>query len=299
MGRRDEPLAAYLGTQAGRILTGAPRLRDADAVHRTRVATRRLRGTLRVFGPLLELAPADVALADEELRWFAGLLGAVRDRQVQRARFAATLAQLPPEQVMGPVAGRIDGALFAEQVLAQEEIAKAMTSPRYDALQSLLEAWRAEPPVGDTHPGALRKRARKAAEKAERRLEEACASGADAELHSARKAAKRARYAGELLRPLGHGKRQRKRFKVVQLLLGEFQDAVVAEATLRRLVSGVPAGESGFTFGLLHAHEGAEAERLRGLVCGLVRAPAERRTPTPSAAGASVATAGSARTDGR
>ncbi|GAA1963001.1 hypothetical protein GCM10009798_23520 [Nocardioides panacihumi] len=268
MGRRDEPLAAYVGEQARRILAGVPRLPDAEAVHRTRVATRRLRSTLRVFAPLLELAPADVAWADEELRWFAGLLGAVRDRQVQRARFATALGELPPEQVLGSVAARIEGTLYAEQVQAQEEIAKAIGSPRYDALCTVLEAWRVDPPGADSDPRALRKRARKAAEKAERRLVAACASGADVELHRARKAAKRARYAGELLRPLGHGKSQRKRFKVVQVLLGDFQDAVVAEATLRRLVSGVPAGESGFTFGLLHAHERAEAERLRGLVCG-------------------------------
>lgn len=268
MDRSDEPLAAYLGEQARRILAGVPRLPDAAAVHRTRVAARRLRSTLRVFAPLLELAPAEAARADEELRWLAGLLGAVRDLQVQRARFATELGELPPEQVMGPVAARIDGTLFAEQARAQEELEKAMGSPRYDALRGLLESWGAEPPVADSDPLALRKRARKAARKAERRLGEGCESGTDRELHRARKAAKRARYAGEVLRPFGHGKKQRRRFKGVQRLLGDLQDAVVAEATLQRLVSGVPAGESGFTFGLLHAREREQAERLRGLVCG-------------------------------
>ncbi|MDH2416900.1 CHAD domain-containing protein [Nocardioides sp. CER19] len=263
----DDPLTAYLRDQADAVLTGAARLPDAEAIHATRVAARRLRSTVRVFAPLLRLAPADVAEADEELRWYAGRLGEVRDRQVQRSRFSAALADLPADQVLGPVTSRIDGTLLAEQVHAEEELAKAMTSERYQAVQDLLQTWRREPPVDEADARRLRKRARKAARKAERRLEEACASRADDDLHRARKAAKRARYAGELLRPLGHGKKQRKRFKGIQRILGDLQDAVVAEATLRRLVSGVPAGVSGFTFGLLHAHERADAERLRELVC--------------------------------
>lgn len=90
-------------------------------------------------------------------------------------------------------------------------------------------------------------------------------------MHRARKAAKRARYAAELLRPLGHGRKQARRHKRVQVLLGDLQDAVVAAATLRRLVSGVPAAESGFTLGLLYAGERRTARRLRRRACGLLR----------------------------
>lgn len=268
MAMKDEPLAAYLCRQADAILRGLPDLPEAEAIHRTRVAIRRLRSTLRVFGPLLELVPGAVERADDELRWFAGLLGEVRDRQVQRARFADALAQLPAEQVLGPVAARIDDTLSVEQVRAVDRLGRAMVADRYEALVASLEAWSQDPPVGDVDTSLLRKRAGKAAKKATRRLAAGCASGADNELHRARKAAKRARYAGELLRPLGHGRKQRKRFKRVQGLLGEHQDAVVAEATLRRLVSGIPAGESGFTIGLLHARERERAEELRTRICG-------------------------------
>jgi CHAD domain-containing protein len=251
------------------IFASAGGIPDTRAVHRTRVAIRRLRSTLRVFRPLLALPAEAVASVDGELRWFTGLLGEVRDRQVQRARFAAALAALPPEDVLGPVASRIEGTLHPEQLRAEEEIGRAMESDRCRELRRLLVTWRRHPPVGDVDPDAVLTRARKAAKKAARRLEAVEENSSDDELHRARKAAKRARYAGELLEPLGHGKKQRKRYKRIQAMLGDHQDAVVAEGTLRRLVSGIPAGESGFTFGILHARERAEADRLRRLVCGL------------------------------
>lgn len=264
-----DPLAAYVREQVEAVFAEARGLPDATSVHHTRVAMRRLRSTLRVFGPLFSLAPDDVAAADEELRWFAGLLGEVRDRQVQRERFAAALAALPPEDVLGPVAALIEGMLLEEQVRAEEEVARAIESERCQRLRHMLGTWRVHPPVGDADAHAVRKRARKAAKKAERRLEAACPGGSDLELHRARKAAKRARYAGEVLAPLGRGAGQRKRFKQLQVLLGEHQDAVVAEATLKRLVTGLPPGESAFTIGLLHARERHEADRLRREICRL------------------------------
>ena len=266
----EDPLAAYLRQQVEAVFAAAPGIPDARAVHHTRVAVRRLRSTLRVFGPMLTLSPDDAAALDDELRWYGGLLGEVRDRQVQRTRFTAALAALPPEDVLGPVAARIEGVLHPEQLHAEEEIAQATPSERCLRLRHLLGTWRHHPPVAEVDTQALRKRARKAAKKAERRLAETCRDGSDVDLHRARKAAKRARYAGELLEPLGHGKKQRKRYKQVQVLLGDHQDAVVAAATLRRLVTGVPSGESGFTFGLLLAGERAEADRLRGEACRLV-----------------------------
>ena len=62
------------------------------------------------------LDPAARARLDEELSWYAGVLGEVRDRQVQRARFAAAVSDLPEELVLGPVAARIENDLLAEQL---------------------------------------------------------------------------------------------------------------------------------------------------------------------------------------
>src|SRR5215208_7782919 len=81
-------VASYLKEQIATIFDGDLGLRrGSDPVHDTRVAMRRLRSTLRVFGKLLD-RPA-TGHVDGELKWFAGLLGEVRDCQVQRRRFQA------------------------------------------------------------------------------------------------------------------------------------------------------------------------------------------------------------------
>jgi CHAD domain-containing protein len=88
----------------------------------------------------------------------------------------------------------------------------------------------------------------------------------DQALHDVRKAAKRLRYAAESTRPVfgGRAKKLAKRAKALQTVLGEHQDAVVAQLTLRELgVRAHLSGENGFTFGRLHALEEARADRLR------------------------------------
>ena len=115
---------------------------------------------------------------------------------------------------------------------------------------------------------ALNKRARRAGRKADRRLAAAVRTGDDAPLHRARKAAKRARNAAELLAPVDnskHAKRTVKQYKRIQRVLGEHQDGVVASDTLRRLAltAGTTAGENGFTYGLLYAREQRTAAAAR------------------------------------
>ena len=53
---------------------------DPEAVHKMRVATRRLRAALRVFEDML---PPSATHLRGELKWLAGVLGAVRDLDVQ------------------------------------------------------------------------------------------------------------------------------------------------------------------------------------------------------------------------
>lgn len=102
--------------------------------------------------------------------------------------------------------------------------------------------------------------ARKAEKKAAKRVAQAIDGGEVEAMHRARKAAKRARYAAELVKPIV-GKKAAKtridRFTSVQEILGEHQDAVVAAAALLELgrTAGVTPGENGFSFGLLYARE--------------------------------------------
>jgi CHAD domain-containing protein len=275
---RDAPsaFAEYVTAQIDAIFDGDIALRRGqDPIHDTRVAIRRLRSTIRVFGKLLDRTAAEHV--DEELKWFAGLLGEVRDRQVQRRRFGKVLADWPPELVLGPVANRINSELQSEQLRARKEVAEAMASPRYLDILAILQQWRTQVPA-TTEPSAdrLHKRAIKAERKADRRLAAAVDVGDGALLHRARKAAKRARYAAELRRPIDGSaavKKVEKHFKRIQRVLGEHQDSVVASDALRRfaLTAGTTPGENGFTYGLLYAREKQIADAARKQAGALLR----------------------------
>lgn len=268
--RGTRTLADYLNTQIDGIEAGDVALRhdeDGDTIHDTRVAIRRVRSTLRVFAKVLDTS--EIGDMDTELKWFAGLLGDVRDCQVQRSRFGEVLNGMPDELILGPVKSRIDDHLHAIELPAREDIAEAMGSVRYQSMMAALRRWRAEPPIaGAVTTGTLRRRARRAQRKADRRLLAALESGDDTMLHRARKAAKRARYAAELCKSLGKGTRSKrtiKHYKQIQSLLGDHQDTVVACEMLRRLgvSAGTTVGENGFTYGLLYAREQQIAGQCR------------------------------------
>jgi CHAD domain-containing protein len=259
---------AYVHQQVAEIFAGDVALRRGDdPVHSTRVAIRRLRSTLRTSDAVLDAA--QIAGVDDELKWFAGLLGEVRDRQVLRARFAHLLHALPDDVKLGPVAARIEEELLGEERAHRVVVSEAMTSVRYRQLLTILARWNRSLPVVDGVRGKqVRRIARRAARKADKRLAAALESGVADDLHRARKAAKRARYAGELARPVvGRtlGKRQAKRFKKIQTVLGEHQDSAVAAQTLWRLGAraGVRDGENGFTYGVLYQRELAAADAAR------------------------------------
>jgi CHAD domain-containing protein len=148
-----------------------------------------------------------------------------------------------------------------------------MRSPRYYALLDRLDALVADPPLtpaasepaGDVLLGRVRhdwnrlKNRVKAVTDADDPADHA------ARLHDVRKAAKRARYAGEPMIAL-YGKRA-KRFvkatKEIQTVLGGHQDGVVLQQQLRDLADGATAdGDSAFTYGVLHAR--AERDAVDG-----------------------------------
>jgi CHAD domain-containing protein len=275
-GAATRALTAYVSGQIDAIFDGDMQLRRGqDPIHDTRVAIRRLRSTMRVFGKLLDRSATEHL--DQELKWFAGLLGEVRDRQVQRQRFSEVLDDWPPELVLGPVATRINSDLHSEQLRARTVVSEAMDSQRYLDVLATLQRWRADPPL-TTRPTAkkLDKRASRAERKADRRLSAAVKAGDDSMLHRARKAAKRARYAAELRRPMDKSaavKKAEKHFKRIQRVLGDHQDSVVASDVLRRfaLIAGTTPGENGFTYGLLFAREQQIAETLRARAHKLLR----------------------------
>jgi CHAD domain-containing protein len=259
-------LVDYLNAEIDQIVSGDIGLRRGqDPIHDTRVAIRRLRSTLRVFGKLLD--PPATRDLDDELKWFAGLLGDVRDCQVQQRRFIDALDEMPEELILGPVRARIRNDLQAIELPARTQVGVAMDSERYMAIMAVLRGWRAEPPADqDLATKTIRQRARRAQRKADRRLAVALKSGEDDLLHRARKAAKRARYAAELCKPVDkRAKRMIKHHKRIQSVLGDHQDTVVATDTLKRMAAaaGTTPGENGFTYGTLYAREQQIARQCR------------------------------------
>ncbi|WP_107656942.1 CYTH and CHAD domain-containing protein [Nocardia suismassiliense] len=267
----------YMTAQIDTMFTGDIALRRGEnPIHDTRVASRRLRSTLRVFGKLLD--PPAIADIEDELKWFAGLLGEVRDCQVQRRHLADKISELPLELVLGPVATRIDSTLLSKQLTSRKELAEAMNSPRYLKLLATLREWKSHPPLGPRIKGRkLVQRADRAARKADRRLETALEDQRDESLHRARKAAKRARYAAELQEPVrdrAQAKSNIKHYKQIQRVLGDHNDSVVSAAFLWRTATaaGTAADENGFTFGLLYANEKHAAADARERIAEIAAA---------------------------
>lgn len=254
-------LASYLATQVDAILLGDIALRrGADPIHAIRVAIRRLRSALRIFAEEVSVAPD----LDGELRVYAGLLGVERDRQVQRGYFAKVFADLEAEYAMGSAAADLDAHLEAEEAKARTRILQALRTDRYRAMLAALVALAADPAtVAGATPAGMRKAARHAERQADRRLDLGLAKHDDELLHRGRRAAKRARYAAEIAEPV-LGRKVAKDlvdfYKQVQEILGEHQDAMVADETLLAAAQRV-TGPEGFTYGLLYAREQERAKR--------------------------------------
>ena len=104
------------------LLTGDLSVRSAqdDAVHKMRVATRRLRSDLATFRPFL--ATDRWATVRDELAWIGGLLGAVRDLDVLEARILDHIDQIDPLLVVGPVRARVHLELHARRGEALEAL---------------------------------------------------------------------------------------------------------------------------------------------------------------------------------
>ncbi len=267
-------LQAYLHGQFLAMLAEDPRMRanEADAVHKMRVSTRRMRSALGSYRSFV--APEPAREVRDELKWLAGILGEARDAQVMRSRLDALVADQPAELVMGPVQQRIDQELLGEYKSAHTVAMKALNGVRYlrllEQLESLVTAPgftpKADRPAAPS-AGRMLKRDRKRLHQAVREARRAGSEEQQSEfLHEARKDAKRLRYAAEVAQPV----RTKGSSELIagaehlQKILGEHQDSVVSREYLSRWGAGSSgAGQNGFTYGLLHALEEKRGERAR------------------------------------
>ncbi len=238
---------------------------DPEGVHQARVATRRLRSDLRTFGPLLDSGWSD-DLRDE-LGWLGSALGEARDVDVLLERMRERIEDLDAADADG--GGSILATLRDRDRLAHAAALEALASERYEQLiERLLDA-SAEPLV---HPEAERAAvdalpglARRPWKKLRASVRSAGKDPSDHELHRIRIKSKRARYAAEAVAPAVGSPASKFAGAAARLqgVLGEHQDAVVAEAWLEGWASGQVSRRAAFVAGEVAALERRAARRSR------------------------------------
>ncbi|NYF15655.1 CHAD domain-containing protein [Microbacterium sp. AK009] len=266
-GTAGEVLVPYARSQVEAILENETRARldVAGGVHQMRVATRRLRSLLQTFGPMFRTE--EVASFRAELTWLAGELGVARDAEVMREEMAAAIRD---EDATDDLGAGIEARMDDAHRTAHAGLRDALDSHRYRQLVLALRRFVDEPPLsakaGKRARRTLPRRAGKAFKRVRTRVvrarEAVTPHDRDLALHEARKAAKRARYAGEALTDaFGESAAQfASRMEDVQEELGEYQDSVVMRARLRELADSETSPHTAFLYGRLHAREERRGE---------------------------------------
>jgi CHAD domain-containing protein len=265
--RVAEVVRHAVSTAVARLDANEPALwseRDPEAVHQARVATRRLRSDLHTLHDFVDARWAEPLRG--ELRWLGAELGQVRDIEVLRERLTRHVALLPDAHA--DAARRAIRRLDSDHAAARTELLQALRQPRYaqlhralhDALTTPRLTPAADRRAADALPGAVRPAWRKL-----RRAVEALGPvPSDAALHQVRIRAKRGRYAGEVAIPV-IGRRARDfaaAMAQVQDVLGEHQDAVVADAWLAKAAPECSPAEA-YALGMLAEIERGLAVRAR------------------------------------
>jgi CHAD domain-containing protein len=249
----DERIALYFAQCYVDLLTADPGVRlgiDAEPVHDLRVAVRRLRALLRTARAMIARDWADRVRG--ELDWLGRALGPLRDLDVLTAHLRAEAEALP--ELDRASLSTVFAALDADRAAARADALAALGSDRYFALLDVLAA---PPPLVDS-PETLEGVARKQLRKLHKTMRNVDSNSPDELLHQARISAKRMRYVAEAL---GDGRVVR-RAKAFQDVVGEHQDAVVADQRLHDLADRVPA--SALTLGVLIERQRERRARTRG-----------------------------------
>lgn len=211
---------------------------DPEFVHDMRVASRRIRAAMSAFDPYLPLL---VRRLRTEMGWLTGVLGEVRDLDVQLEQIEGwreSLPGLPPAAI-----DQLEAALNARRERARKRMLTALDSRRHDRLvERFTAALRREPPrtvpasrvpVLTVAPQLMEKRYRRVRRLADRITSTSPAS----DYHALRIESKKLRYACEFAAPLYDKPAAEFALRVTALqdLLGEHQDADVAVEQLLAL----------------------------------------------------------------
>jgi CHAD domain-containing protein len=251
---------AHLVTHVRRFLLQDMRVRRdlPDSVHQMRVAARRLRSGLRVYRPLVDEAWS--RHLRDELGWAASELGLSRDSEVLLARLDTHADELDEADAIR-IHEHVDPLMQAKVEAGRAEALEAMRSERHLALLDALVDAANHPQLTEAAAAPAREALPPLFDKAWRKLAKEVKAleldGPSDEWHETRITAKRARYAAEALVPAfgAPAKGLASALSDVTEQLGEHQDAFIAQETCRELAEHFD-GPTGFSLGLLHAHEG-------------------------------------------
>lgn len=253
-------LREMLETQRVALLAHDPGARlgdDPENLHRHRVAARRARASLRVARRYLD--PEWRRPLNQALRELGEATGPVRDLDVVLEHLRAELDHLDETEEAAKAA--ILDRLEQERAAARRRLLEALDGRDYRFLLSRL---RVPPRLADgVEAVPLEPLAQREFRRLAKLVDRLGKRPGEREIHRLRIALKRARYAAELVAPTGGG---RKRFladaRILQELLGEHQDAVVAEQRLRAATVEDVRTAAAFAAGRIAERQRARRERV-------------------------------------
>ena len=185
-----------------------------------------------------------------ELSWLGDVLGQVRDLDVLIERLEQQTSEFEAPDRRG--AERLIDLLRADRGTAREELLSALRSERYFSLLDAIEDKLCATPLPISSI-SLREIAGEEFRKLRKAVRALGKQPTDAALHATRIRGKRARYAAELAE-LAVGKRASnfvRKAKAFQDVVGDHQDAVVAEEKIRALLARAGGTHTGFAAGRL------------------------------------------------
>ena len=274
----DDVARAVCAAQWSNVRSFEPGTRvalDPEYLHKMRVSTRRLRAALRAYQCCFNKRTRDYLQSN--LRWLAGVLGEVRDMDVQLLQLddrSKALGQTPQEGWE-----HLRGVLEQRRELALEHMRLALDSDRYERLcQRAPAAFEAAPRRPHAHPGRravashaedlITRRARQFARAARKCKKEP----RPRRVHGLRIRSKKLRYTCEFFASLYRPsyRAQVKRLVRFQDVLGLFNDSVVCGELARDLRDEALACDAPpaylYVLGQLDASSQAEASAARAEV---------------------------------
>src|SRR5919112_3751149 len=246
---------------------------DPEELHDMRVATRRMRSALKFFEDAL---PEEAGHFREELKFFAGVLGEVRDLDIQIEQLRTWVSEADEED-REPLSKTVD-VLEKRRAAAREDLLEALDSGRCERFESSFTEFLRRGPVagGYAHEPVravaldLLSQPHRKWRKAAERVNE---TSHPEEYHDLRKKGKRFRYAleflsgvygektiGKIVRPL----------KDLQDGLGRHQDLIVSGDLLKQLATEsrrLPS-RTAFAMGALAERNLQEAADIRASLSG-------------------------------